>query len=128
MTQDERRRLGTEMASRIWGRSHFERMESSGKAMSDVFWDFALDAWALFARPQLEPRIRSLCLVAGLTAMGREDELRMHIFGALNNGARQEEIEEAILQMIPYAGIPKCRGALLTAKRCFSDYQRPPDK
>ena len=128
MAQDDRRKVGTEMGGRIWGRSRFSRMEASGKEMSEAFWDFSLDAWALFARPQLDPRMRSLCMVAGLTAMGRDDELRMHIFGALNNGASQDEVIEAIIQMVPYAGIPRCRGAILTARSCFADYQPPADR
>lgn len=116
--------VGHEMGERIWGKDRFSRMERSGKEMHPAFWNLALTAWSLFARPQLEPRIRSLCLVAALTVTGRVDELRIHIFGALNNGATPQEIEEAIVQTAPYGGIPTARGALIMAKKCFADYQK----
>jgi 4-carboxymuconolactone decarboxylase len=118
---------GRRMGQRIWGKSRFERMERSARELHPAFCELALEAWNIFARPGLAPRVRSLILVGALTALGREEELRLHIFGALNNGASQEEIEEAIVQVAPYSGLPTARGALLVAKRCFSEYQRPED-
>lgn len=119
---------GRKMGEKLWGKSRFQKMEESGKELHPAFWDLAIGAWALFARPGLEPRIRSLCLVAGLTALGRQEELRLHIFGALNNGASQEEVEEAIVQMAPYAGLPVARRALIVAKKCFTEYQPAGEK
>ena len=115
MGQRDLREVGKRMGERLWGKSRFERMERSGRDMNEGFWDLALAAWALYDRPGLEPKMRSLCLVAALTALGREDELRLHIFGALNNGASKQEIEETIVQVAPYGGLPLARGALRVA-------------
>lgn len=117
--------VGREMGERLWGKTRFERMEKSGKELHPAFWDLALGAWTLFARPGLEPRVRSLCLIAALTALGREEELRLHVFGALNNGASPEEIQESIVQVAPYGGLPVARRALIAAKKAFSQYQPP---
>ena len=128
MSQRSLQEVGKAMGERIWGRSRFARMEQSGKELHPAFWDIALVAWTLFARPGLEPRQRSLCLVAALTVLGRVDELRIHIFGALNNGATPQEIEEAIVQTAPYGGLPTARGALMMAKKCFAEHQPPLDR
>ncbi|MDP6782818.1 MAG: carboxymuconolactone decarboxylase family protein [Dehalococcoidia bacterium] len=123
MSEGDVLRAGHQMGEKIWGKERFARMEKSGKEMHPAFWNIALTAWSLFARPELEPRIRSLCLVAALTVMGRTDELAIHTFGALNNGATPQEIEEAIVQTAPYGGLPTSRAALLTAKKCFERHQ-----
>ena len=128
MNQDDLRQLGKRMGQRIWGQTYFQRMESSGREMNPGFWDLALAAWALYDRPGLEPKIRSLCLVAALTALGREGELRLHIFGALNNGASKEEVEEAIVQVAPYGGLPVARNALMAAKKAFAEYRPVTDR
>ncbi len=117
--------VGHQMGEKIWGKERFARMEQSGKEMHPAFWDLALSAWSLFARAELEPRIRSLCLVAALTVLGRTEELSIHTFGALNNGATPQEIEEAIVQTAPYGGLPTAREALITAKKCFKRYNQP---
>ena len=128
MNQDDLRQLGKRMGQRIWGRTYFQRMESSGQEMNPGFWDLALAAWSLYNRPGLEPKMRSLCIVAALTALGREGELRLHIFSALNNGATKEEIEEVIVQVAPYGGLPVTRNALIAAKKVFTEYQPVTDR
>jgi len=128
MDQDNLRELGKNMGQRLWGQAYFQRMENSGKKMNEGFWDLALAAWSLYDRPGLETKIRSLCVVAALTALGREGELRLHIFGALNNGATKEEIEETIVQVAPYGGLPVSRNALLVAKKVFSEYRAVTDQ
>ncbi len=120
--------VGWKMGAKIWGKERFLRMEKSGKEMHPGFWDLALMSWAPFARPGLSPKQRSLAMVAGLTVLGHREELKMHIFGALNNGASQEEIVETIVHLAPYGGIPNSRGALLVAKGCFSEYHPAPDR
>lgn len=129
MTAENFLETGRQAGERIWGKARFARMEQSGEEMHPLFWNIALTSWVAFSRTkELEPRIRSLCLVAALTALSKYDELRIHIFGALNNGATKQEVEEVIVHMAPYVGIPAARGGLLTAKKCFADYQPPPDR
>lgn len=67
----------------------------------------------IYSRGGLSLRERELITVGTLTAMGsREPQLRLHIDAALNVGATREEIEEAILQTIPYAGFPTAINAM----------------
>jgi len=54
--------------------------------------------------------------VAMLTALGRHDELRGHIRGALNNGASSGEIREVLLHAAVYCGVPLAAEAFRAAR------------
>jgi 4-carboxymuconolactone decarboxylase len=61
---------------------------------------------AVWARPGLDRRTRSLVNIGMLTALNRPHELQLHVRGALRNGCTEEEVQEVILQTAPYCGIP----------------------
>jgi 4-carboxymuconolactone decarboxylase len=61
------------------------------------------DVWS---RPGLPRKTRSFLSIAFLAALGKHDELRTHIVGALNNGATREELTEVLLQAAVYCGMP----------------------
>ncbi|KAF9501722.1 CMD-domain-containing protein [Pleurotus eryngii] len=64
-------------------------------------------AWGtIWTRPGLELKQRSLICIALVASQGREAELGAHIRGAVNNGATEVEIREALLQTAVYCGIP----------------------
>ena len=59
-----------------------------------------------WTRPGLDLKTRSLLTIAALTALSKPNQLKVHVAGALANGATQEEIREVILHTVAYAGIP----------------------
>ncbi|WP_141431050.1 carboxymuconolactone decarboxylase family protein [Bacillus sp. 03113] len=68
----------------------------------------------IFSRPGLDLKSRLLATVAGLTAIGNTEQLKFYINGALNVGWTEEEIVEAMMQMIIYAGFPVALNTILT--------------
>lgn len=67
----------------------------------------------VYSREGLSLRDRELATVAALTAMGgREPQLEVHIGAALNVGLTGREIEETIIQTVPYAGFPTAINAM----------------
>jgi 4-carboxymuconolactone decarboxylase len=66
---------------------------------------------SVWAREGLSRRDRSLVTVAALVALGRSDELRIHLRGALNNGVTEVEIRELLLQCVAYCGAPAALSA-----------------
>ena len=66
----------------------------------------------MYAREKIPHRTRQLVTVAALTALGRPDELKLHIHGALNVGCAPEEIAEVIFQTAVYGGVPATNSAL----------------
>ena len=70
------------------------------------------DTWQ---RPGLDLKTRSLITVAMLTALGKQNELKGHVRGALNNGATAAEIQEVLLHAAIYCGVPASVEAFRTA-------------
>lgn len=61
----------------------------------------------VYSRPGIDLKTRELATVAALVALGNaRPQLEVHLHGALNVGASQEEIVEVIIQMALYAGFP----------------------
>lgn len=73
----------------------------------------------IWSRPNLAIRDRSLVTVAQLAALGKTEELRAHLRGALNLGITQEELVEVLMQTAVYAGVPAANDALKTAAEVF---------
>ena len=73
-------------------------------------------AWGdVWQRPGLDLKTRSLVTVAMLTALGKQNELKGHVRGALNNGATVQEIQEVLLHATIYCGVPAAVEAFRTA-------------
>ena len=71
----------------------------------------------IWTRDGLDLKTRSLLNVAMLAALGRMDEFRMHVGGAIRNGASQDEIKEVLLQVAVYCGIPAGNEAFSAAAK-----------
>jgi len=69
-------------------------------------------AWGeIWSRPGLDRRARSCVTLTALVALGRFDELALHIRGAKRNGLSNQEIEEVLLQCAVYLGVPLANSA-----------------
>jgi 4-carboxymuconolactone decarboxylase len=65
------------------------------------------NAWGtVWCRDGLDLKSRSFVTLAVLTALGRTEEIKGHVRGALNNGATEEEIREVLLHASAYCGVP----------------------
>lgn len=73
----------------------------------------------IWSRPGLDIRDRSLVTVAQLAALGKTEELKAHLRGALNLGIAQEELVEVLMQTAVYAGVPAANEALKAAAEVF---------
>jgi 4-carboxymuconolactone decarboxylase len=78
------------------------------------------DVWS---RPGLELRDRSMITVAALIVLGRENELKIHLRGALRVGISREQILETILQLAHYGGWPIAVGASRVANEVFKEME-----
>jgi alkylhydroperoxidase/carboxymuconolactone decarboxylase family protein YurZ len=75
-------------------------------------------AWGeVWARPGLDRRTRSAVTVAVLTALGRTEELALHIPAAVVNGLEPGEVAEVLLHCAVYAGVPAANTAFGVARR-----------
>ncbi len=79
-------------------------------------------AWGeIWSRPGLDRRTRSCITLTALVALGKVDELAMHVRAALRNGLTEEEIKEALLQSAIYCGVPAANAAFGVAQQVLEE-------
>lgn len=61
---------------------------------------------AVWSRPQLPARERSIATIAALAAVNCTDELKLHVLRGLGNGLSKAEVGELVTHLIPYLGFP----------------------
>jgi len=76
---------------------------------------------AVWSRPGLDRKTRSLLNLAMLSALNRPHEVKLHIRGALNNGCGKNDIMEVILQVAIYCGVPAAIDSMRAAKEIFQE-------
>lgn len=75
------------------------------------------NAWGtVWCRDGLDHKTRSLITLSMLTALGRTQELKGHVRGALNNGVTVDEIREVLLHATVYCGVPLAVDAFRAAQ------------
>lgn len=97
-----------------------EELRVKTPELADAIVDFALgEVWS---SEQLDRRTRSLEVVAMLAALsGRPAQLRSHINGALNHGAKPEEVIETLRMVAVYAGFPAALTAWPVMEEVFAE-------
>jgi 4-carboxymuconolactone decarboxylase len=103
----------------VLGDAHVDQALSRMTELDADFQRFVTEAaWgSVWSRPGLDRRTRSLITVAILAALGRQEELALHLRATRNTGAQTSEIAEALLHVAVYAGIPAANAAFAVAKR-----------
>lgn len=75
----------------------------------------------VWGRELIGRKVRSMITLAMLAALGRENEIRVHVRGALANGVSKEEIGEVFLHAAIYAGVPAGVGGFRAASEVFAE-------
>ena len=79
-------------------------------------------AWGeIWSRPGLDRRTRSFITLTALVALGRLEELELHVRAALRNGLSEDEIKEVLLHAAIYCGVPAANAAFAVAQRVLAD-------
>ena len=127
MSEDPLTRAGMEVRRAVLGDAHVDRAVERTTGFTAPFQDFITRyAWgSVWTRPGLERRERSMITLAVLTALGRENEIEMHVRGALRNGMTPEEISEVLLHTAVYAGVPAANAAFAIAQRVIAEDSVP---
>jgi 4-carboxymuconolactone decarboxylase len=107
----------------VLGDAHVDRSIANRNEFNSTFQDFITRyAWGeIWTRPGLPRHTRSLLTLAMMVALNREEEFRMHVLAAFNNGVTRPEIEEVLLQSAIYCGLPAANNAFHWAQQVFSE-------
>lgn len=116
--------IGLEVRRDVLGAEHVDRSLAQASAFARPMQELVTEyCWgAVWARPSLERKTRSLLDLAMLTALDRPHELRRHVRGALNNGVTANEIREVLLQAAVYCGVPAAMDAFRTAEDVLKEH------
>jgi 4-carboxymuconolactone decarboxylase len=126
MAEDPYDRAGLAMRRRVLGDAYVDRAQQNASDFTREFQQFITKyAWGeVWTRPGLDPRTRSLLTIAILAALGREDELKLHIRATANTGATPEEVREALFQVAIYAGVPAANTAFRIANQTLEEMSK----
>jgi len=123
VTDEERKEVGMRVRREVLGDAHVDRAVANTTEFTADFQDFITRyAWGeLWARPGLSRPQRSMVTVALLAALGRHEELPMHIRAAIRNGMTTAEISEVLLHVAVYAGVPAANRAFVIADKTIKE-------
>ena len=107
-THAETYEAGLQMRKRVLGAAHVERSLDQVTEFSRPIQELVTEyCWGgVWTRDGLELKTRSMLNLAMLAALNRGHELGVHVRGAIRNGVTVDEIQEVLLQVAIYDGVP----------------------
>ena len=123
MDDEQRAAQGMKVRREVLGPAHVDRAVAGTTEFTAPFQDFITRyAWGeIWSRPGLTRAERSIVVLTVLAALQHEDELAMHVKAALRNGLTEVQIQEVLLQVGVYAGVPVANRAFAIAKRALEE-------
>lgn len=114
---------GLEIRREVLGRDYVDQAIAAADEFNQPMQDLVTEyCWgAVWGRPGLDRKTRSMINLAMLTALNRPHEIRLHLRGALNNGVSKAEIMEIFLQTAIYCGVPAAIDSFRVAREVFAE-------
>ena len=114
---------GLAIRREVLGSDYVDAQLKTADDFNRPFQEFITEyCWgAVWGRPGLPKKTRSIINLAMLTALNRPHELKVHVRGALRNGLTREEIAEVLMQTAIYCGVPAAVDAFRTAREAFKE-------
>jgi 4-carboxymuconolactone decarboxylase len=116
---------GLELRRSVLGSEYVEKSLASADEFGAPLQELVTEyGWgAVWARPELPVKTRSMLNLAMLTALNRPHELRIHVRGALRNGCTKDEIREIFLQTAVYCGMPAALDSMRVAGEVLREFE-----
>jgi 4-carboxymuconolactone decarboxylase len=125
MAESELAKKGAAIRRQLLGDDYVEKVnrDTYGDPVMKKFIDVATETvfGALWSRPGLDLKTRTLVCVVSDAATGREPELAIHLRMARRQGWTEEELTEVLLHLSGYVGVPIIRESMLVAKKVFAE-------
>ena len=124
MDDKEQHERGLKLRVEMFGREAVDKRMAAfgefGKPLQHIINAYAYgDVWQ---RSALPPGVKSLVMVGMMAAAGHPNELRVHLNGALKNGCTPEQIQEVLLLLTLYCGIPAANKAHTIATEVLREH------
>lgn len=85
---------------------------------SEIIQEFPYEK--IWSRPGLSLKERSIATISSLIAMGKEDQIEIHMKGFLNSGGTEQELKEVIVHLSIYCGFPAAMNAFKVLNKARS--------
>jgi len=117
MTHEERTEQGMAVRREVLGNEHVDRAIARTTEFTAPFQDLITRyAWGdIWSRPGLSRAERSMITLTALAVLRQDEELAMHVRAALRIGLSVTQIQEILLQVALYAGVPAANRAFAIA-------------
>jgi 4-carboxymuconolactone decarboxylase len=127
---DDAYEAGMRVRREVLGDEHVDRAIENTTELTAVFQDLITRfAWgSVWTRDGLDRRTRSAITLALLAALGRDEELALHVRAARRNGLTPDEIGEVLLHTAVYAGVPAANAAYAIAQRVLDEEHLPDER
>ena len=114
---------GMKVRREVLGDDYVDRALASVDDFTREFQQMVTEhAWgAIWTRPGLARKQRSLITLAILAALNRLEEFELHFRGALRNGCTREELKETLLHIAVYCGMPAGVAAFRVARKVLAE-------
>jgi 4-carboxymuconolactone decarboxylase len=122
---DQEFQRGREIAGKALGKDGLERIEELGRispVQGRAIFEYCYGQ--VWAQPNLDVKFKELILIAVCASQGEYDAVERQVRGALNYGATEKEIIEAITTCGPYIGYPRTNASLRTAQKVFEEFPK----
>ena len=123
MSKSELFEKGLKVRKEVLGEDYVNKSIAGADEFTRTMAEWSTEfCWgALWTRPGLDIKTRTLICVISDAATGRHPELDIHLRFALKEGWTQDELTEALLHLSGYVGVPIIREAMLVASKVFAD-------
>jgi 4-carboxymuconolactone decarboxylase len=123
MTDADRAARGMRVRREVLGDEHVDRATAAATEFTAPFQDLITRyAWGeIWSRPGLSRAERSIVALTALATLRQEEELAMHVRAAVRNGLTEAQIQEVLLQVAVYAGVPAANRAFAVAQRVLAE-------
>lgn len=117
---------GMRVRREVLGDAHVDAAQAATTAFTADFQALITRyAWgAVWTRPGLDRRGRSIATLTALLALGHWEEFAMHVRAARTNGLTADEIGEVILQSAVYCGVPVANHGFAVAQQVLDSMER----
>ena len=114
---------GLAIRSAVLGKEYVENAINTADDFNRPLQELVTEyCWgAVWGRDGLDRKTRSFLNLAMLSALNRPHEVRLHVRGALNNGLKQDEIMEILLQVAIYCGVPAALDSMKVAAEVLAE-------
>ena len=127
MSEDSLFDRGLKVRKEVLGEDYVNKSIAGADEFTRTMAEWSTEfCWgALWTRPGLDRRSRSIATLSMIAALNRPHELKLHVKAAVQNGLSRDEIKEVLLQVAVYAGVPAGIDSFRIAREAFKELDAP---